>query len=59
MQKRKRLTDEEVIAAIEGNRGSVSDAARSLGVTPQAIYKRLDDRGLVIEVERVVVRPAA
>lgn len=59
MTKRQRLTDEEVIAAIERNRGSVTEAAKALGVTPQAIYQRLDARGLVIEVERVVVRPAA
>ena len=59
MTKRQRLTDEEVISAIERNRGSVSKAAAELGVTPQAIYNRLDARGLVIEVERVVVRPAA
>lgn len=57
--KKARLTDEQVIAAIESNRGSVADAARELAVTPQAIYKRLDDRGLVIEVDHVVVRPKA
>ena len=59
MTKRKRLTDEEVIAAITRHRGSVTAAATELGVTPQAIYKRLDDRGLEVVVESVVVRPAA
>jgi len=59
MQKRKRLTDEEVIAAIKAHKGVVADAAVELGVTPQAVYKRLDDRGLVIEVIDVEVRPAA
>jgi predicted transcriptional regulator len=59
MQKRKRLTDDEVIAAIKAHKGVVAEAADELGVTPQAIYKRLDDRGLVIEVVDVEVRPAA
>jgi transcriptional regulator of acetoin/glycerol metabolism len=56
MTKRTPLTDAEVIAAIEANQGSVARAADALGVTAQAIYKRLDDRGLVIEVEKVTVR---
>ena len=59
MTKRTPLTDEQVIAAIEANQGSVARAADALGVTVQAIYKRLDDRGLVIEVEKVSVRKAA
>lgn len=59
MTKRQRLTDEQVIAAIERNRGSITAAADELGVTPQAIYKRLDDRGLEVVVESVAVRPAA
>ena len=59
MTRRTPVTLEQVIDAIERHRGSVTDAAAELGRTPQALYKRLDDHGLVIEVEKVVVRKAA
>lgn len=59
MTKRTPVTLEQVIEAIERHKGSVTDAATELNRTPQALYKRLDEHGLVIEVERVVVRKAA
>ena len=59
MTTRTPVTLEQMVAAIERHKGSITDAAAELGRTPQALYKRLDDHGLVIEVERVVVRKAA
>jgi orotate phosphoribosyltransferase len=59
MTKRTPVSLEEMVAAIERNKGSVSAAAAALDRTEQAIYKRLSDNGLVIEVTGVVVRKVA
>jgi DNA-binding NtrC family response regulator len=56
MTKRTPVTLEQLTDAIERHKGSVTAAAAELGRTPQALYKRLDDNGLEIEVTGVVVR---
>ena len=56
MTRRTPVTLQQVIDAIERHKGSVTDAAAELDRTPQAIYKRLDENGLVIEITGAVVR---
>jgi DNA-binding NtrC family response regulator len=56
MPKRTPVTLEQLIDSIERHKGSVTAAAAELGRTPQALYKRLDDHGLEIEVTGVVVK---
>ena len=58
MTKRTPVSLEEMVEAIERNKGSVSAAATDLERTEQAIYKRLSDNGLVIEITGAVVRKA-
>jgi hypothetical protein len=56
MTKRAPVSLAQVLNAIERHKGSVVDAAAELDRTPQAIYKRLAENDLVIEVTGVVVK---
>jgi DNA-binding NtrC family response regulator len=56
MTKRTPVTLEQVTEAIGRHKGNVAAAAAELGRTPQALYKRLHENGLEIEVEGVVFR---
>lgn len=48
-------TAQELIAALEANGGSVARAAAALGISQQAIYKRLPKLGIRLE-RRVVTK---
>lgn len=47
--------DDEVVKAIEDNKGNISAAARVVGVTENAIYHWMDRKGKTIEIQARVV----